>query len=114
MKKVIVKLSPDAKEIYFYLKQSKYKVDKSILKAIEYKKELIKADHRYGNPISKKLIPRYYKEKYDIKNLYRVELPNFWRMLYTIRAGGTEIEIIAFVIDIVDHEKYSKRFGYKK
>ncbi|MFH1506644.1 MAG: hypothetical protein ABIE94_06710 [archaeon] len=114
MKKITVKLSPDAKEVYFYLKQSRHKIDKSILKAIENKKEHIKADHRYGNPIQKRLIPNYYKEKYSITNLYRVELPSFWRMLYTIREGGTEIEIIAFVIDIVDHEKYNKRFRYKK
>jgi len=111
MKKITVKLSPDAKEVYFYLKQSRYKVDKSILRAIENKKDLIEENRNYGNPIQKRLIPNYYKEKYGITNLYRVELPNFWRMLYTIK--GEEIEIIAFVIDIINHEKYNKRFGYK-
>ena len=37
-----------------------------------------------------------------------------WRMLYTLTNGETEIEIIAFVLDIMDHDKYNKKFGYKK
>lgn len=27
---------------------------------------------------------------------------------------GNEIEIIAFVLDIIDHKDYNKKFGYKK
>jgi len=55
-----------------------------------------------------------YKIKYGVTNLFRVELPLFWRMLYTLTDGETKIEIIAFVLDIVDHNKYNKKFGYKK
>jgi len=54
-----------------------------------------------------------YVEKYGITNLFRVELPNFWRMLYTLTNSESEIEIIAFVLDIIDHKKYNKKFGYK-
>jgi hypothetical protein len=35
-------------------------------------------------------------------------------MLYTLRDGETEIEIIAFILDIIDHKDYNKKFGYKK
>ena len=28
--------------------------------------------------------------------------------------GETKIEIIAFVLDIIDHPTYNKLFGYKK
>jgi hypothetical protein len=35
-------------------------------------------------------------------------------MIYTLTNGETIIEIIAFVIDIVDHPTYNKKFGYKK
>ena len=66
-----------------------------------------------GKPISKKLIPKEYKEKYGITNLFRVELPNYWRMLYTTNAGISQIEIIAFVLDIIDHKVYDKKFKYK-
>ena len=76
--------------------------------------ELIKINFHYGEPIAKKLIPDEYKEKYGITNLFRVELPNFWRMLYTLTNEEDEIEIIAFVLDVIDHKIYNKIFGYKK
>jgi mRNA-degrading endonuclease HigB of HigAB toxin-antitoxin module len=50
-------------------------------------------------------------KKYNAQNLWRVELANFWRMLYTIK--GDEIEVICFVLDIVSHKEYDKIFGYK-
>ena len=59
-------------------------------------------------------IPNSYIEKYGVKNLFRVELPNYWRLIYTLTEGETQIEIVAFVLDIFDHKDYNKRFGYKK
>jgi hypothetical protein len=35
-------------------------------------------------------------------------------MLYTLTNNENEIEIIAFVLDVMDHKKYNKRFGYKE
>ena len=78
------------------------------------KVELIKLNPHFGEPISKKLIPKEYAEKYNAKNLFRVELPNFWRMLYSLTDGESKIEIIAFVLDIIDHKTYNKKLGYKK
>lgn len=78
-----------------------------LLKSIKQKIEFIKLNPFYGDNVSKKLIPR----EYDVQNLWRVELSNFWRMLYTIK--GDQIEIICFVLDIIDHNKYNKLFGYK-
>ena len=49
--------------------------------------------------------------KEGIQNLYRVELSNFWRMLYTIE--GTQVEILVFVLNIMNHKEYNKLFGYK-
>ncbi|MEA3515031.1 MAG: hypothetical protein U9R34_06130 [Nanoarchaeota archaeon] len=60
------------------------------------------------------LIKVLYKKKYGITNLFRVELPGFWRMLYTLTDGKSEIEIIAFVLDVIDHKRYDKKFGYRK
>jgi hypothetical protein len=42
-----------------------------------------------------------------------VELPNYYRKLYTLTDGESKIEIIAIVLDIMDHELYDKKFGYK-
>ena len=116
MKKIRVILSPEAEEVYKYLNEQslKSKTEKTILNAINKKVELIKTNPHYGNPISRKLIPQEYLDKYDVKNLFRVELPNFWRMLYTLTDGESEIEIIAFVLDFIDHPDYDKKFGYNK
>ncbi len=114
MKNIKVILSPEAKEVYEYLNREAptSKQARSMLAAVNNKVEFIKQNVHYGNPIAKKLIPKEYIEKYDVHNLFRVELPNFWRMLYTLTDGESEIEIIAFVLDIIDHKKYDKKFGY--
>jgi len=116
LKKIRVILSPEAQEVYNYLNEQapKSKRERMILNAVNNKVELIKANHHYGNPVAKKLIPSEYKLKYGVTNLFRVELPNFWRMLYTLTDSETEIEIIAFVLDLIDHNRYDKKFGYKK
>ncbi|MEK6856059.1 MAG: hypothetical protein AABX66_02790 [Nanoarchaeota archaeon] len=115
MKIVRVVLSPEAKEVYTTLNKNaeNSKTDKMILKSINQKIELIKSNVHYGNPIAKDLIPEEYKIKYGAKNLFRVELPSFWRMLYML-TNNEEIEIVAFVLDIIDHPDYDKKFGYRK
>lgn len=115
MKSVKVILSSEAEEVYRYLNQqaSHSKTEQSILNSVNKKKELIKANPHYGEPISKDKIPSEFKEKYGITNLFWVELSNRWRMLYSLTNDDNQIEIIAFVLDITDHKKYNKKFGYK-
>ena len=79
-----------------------------LLKSINEKRNFIKANPFYGDNIEKKKIPK----SYNVQNLWRVELVGYWRMLYTIK--GDRVEIICFVLDIMDHVKYDKLFGYKK
>ena len=116
MKKLRVILSEEAEEAFKYLNERapESKIENSILNSIKKKVELIKANPHYGDPISKKLIPKEYAERYGITNLFRVRLSNNWRMLYTLTDGETVIEIIAFVLDIIDHNIYNKKFGYRK
>jgi mRNA-degrading endonuclease RelE of RelBE toxin-antitoxin system len=78
-----------------------------LLRSIKQKTELIKANPFYGDNIEKRKIP----SSYNVSNLWRVELTGYWRMLYTIK--GDQLEIICFVLDIADHERYNKKFGYK-
>ena len=79
-----------------------------LLKSIKQKRDFIKANPFYGDNIKKKQIPKNYK----VQNLWRVELTGYWRMLYTIK--GDQIEIICFVLDIINHDDYDKKFDYKK
>lgn len=79
-----------------------------LLKSIHQKISLLKSNPFYGDNIKKNLIPK----KYNVQNLWRVELSQFWRMLYTIK--GDQIEIVCFVLDILSHPSYNKIFGYRK
>ena len=83
-----------------------------LLRSIKQKIEFVKANPFYGDNIAKALIPKEYTIKYNAKNLWRVELTNFWRMLYTIK--GDQVEIICFVLDIINHKEYDKKFEYRK
>jgi len=114
-KEVKIVLSPEAKEVFEYLNREapNSKNERTLLKSIKQKIEFIKENPQYGNPLSKKLIPDEYKIKYGITNLFRVELPNFWRMLYTLIEGESKIEVISFILGIIDHPNYDKKFGYK-
>ena len=121
MKAVRVKLSPEAEEAYNYLNREAGKApagkrteELQIFETINKKVELIKANFHYGQPINKSKIPAEYRRKYGVTNLFWVKLPHAWRMLYSLAGDEREIEIIAFVVDIVDHKKYSRKFGYKK
>ena len=116
MKYARVILTPEAEDAYHYLtgKASDSKQEETTLNSFLQKVELIKENVHYGQPIAKKLIPAEYKNRYGITNLFRVELPNFGRMLYTLTAGSSGIEIVILVLDIIDHKKYDKKFGYKK
>lgn len=111
-KEVKVLLKGEAKESYALLQERKEK-DKearSILNSFERVKEILKQNPQYGDPVPKRLIPAAFL-KMGIQNLYRVELANYWRMLYTLE--GSTVEIFVFVLSIVDHKGYNKLFGYK-
>lgn len=114
-KTVKVVLSPEAEGVYNLLeeKSADSKTERMLFDAINQKIALIKVNIHYGNPVAKDLIPKEYKIRYGITNLFRVELPNFWRMLYTLIDGEKDIEIIIFIINIIDHKNYNKKFRYK-
>ncbi|MFH1256832.1 MAG: hypothetical protein V1494_06090 [Candidatus Diapherotrites archaeon] len=82
-----------------------------LLKLIDKGVEKLKYDFKYGDHISKEKIPREYKEKFGVENLWKLDLSSFWRMIYTVR--GTEIEVMSIVLEVLDHKKYDRKFGYK-
>ncbi len=102
-RKVRIIIIDDAKAAYGRLKDKK-----QLKKSIEKKINLVRSDPFYGDNIPKRLIPGYY----NVQNLWRAELSSYHRLLYTIR--GDDTEIICFIVDILDHKRYDKRFGYRK
>lgn len=84
----------------------------TLLNSIKQKVDLLKLNPEYGIHIPKDRIPKEYVVKYDVSNLWKVNLSGAWRMVYTIR--GSEVEIISLILDIVNHSDYEKKFGYRK
>ncbi len=63
-----------------------------------------------GIHVPKRLIPREYIKKYNIKNLWKYDLPRGWRLMYAIR--GEETIIISLILEWLDHKDYERRFSY--
>lgn len=84
----------------------------TLLKSINRAKELLRENPFVGIQIRKRQIPHKYVSKYGATNLWKINLSNFWRMIYT--TTGNQVEIVAFVLDIIDHKTYDKIFGYRR
>ncbi len=82
--------------------------NQQLLKAIKKTTEILKLNPQYGTQIPRKQIPNIL----PVDNLWKVNLTGYWRLLYTLR--GEKLEIICFILEIVDHKKYNKIFGYRK
>jgi hypothetical protein len=74
-------------------------------------RERLARDATVGDSIRKSLIPAALKRKYKIDNLWRLELPDGWRALYTIASRPAwQPEIM--VLRILSHKDYDRLFGY--
>ncbi len=115
MKKIRVIFSPEAEKSYaeLELNAQTQKIFQSILRSIQNKIELIKQNPHYGEPVAKNLIPKEWTQNYGIRNLFHVELANYWRLMYSLVLGQNENEMIAFVLDISSHPEYDKKMGYR-
>lgn len=63
-----------------------------------------------GTKIQKKLWPRDYIKKYGITNLFKYDLPNAWRLIYTVETD--EIRIVNIILEWYDHKGYERKFNY--
>jgi|SRR3990172_11356275 len=62
-------------------------------------------------PIPKKIIPYEYVQKYGIRNLWKYDLPDGWRLIYSVTTP-TNVEIISIILEWFDHKEYERRFSY--
>jgi len=64
-----------------------------------------------GRPLPKRLFPKEYIQKYKINNLWKYDLPDGWRLLYTITTPN-KVEILAIILEWFNHKEYERRFNY--
>src|SRR3989339_398344 len=105
-KTIRVKYSPVFEQQLKELREAVLKDDgkfhKQLLKAIEREKNYLVIDMHHGTQIPKDKIPGEYKQMYGVTNLWKIDLPDYWRMLYTI--VGNEFEIISILLEFMDHK----------
>ena len=82
-------------------------IKKHIKRAIEE----IRNNAFCSTPIPKRLIPREYVAKYNAQNLWKYDLPDGWRLVYTITTEN-KIKIVSIILEWFDHPDYEKRFNY--
>jgi len=93
------------------LKKGKFE-DRTLYRFIDRAIDDLEEKPFVGIKIPKRLWPKEYIQKYGINNLWKYDLPNAWRLLYTIK--GDSVKIIAVILEWMDHKKYDRRFKYKK
>lgn len=127
-RKIIVTFIGDAKEDYLALRAAVAKESeagvassfhRTLLAAIDAKVGLLKQSH-FGIHVPRRLFPLKYLQEYGVTNLWKVDLPGYWRMVYTIRQpqrGDSQVEVLEIfldILDVIDHKEYDRIFGYRK
>ena len=91
------------------LKEGKFQ-DKQLYNFIDRAMKDMKNNPICGIKIPKRLWPKKYIEEYDINNLWKYDLPNGWRLIYTIKED--EEKILNVVLEWFDHKEYERKFNY--
>ncbi|MBI2084049.1 MAG: hypothetical protein HYT70_00305 [Candidatus Aenigmarchaeota archaeon] len=95
-----------AKEAFEKVKGRNPELHKFISRAIDD----LKKNPFCGIHVPKRLIPKIYIQKYGINNLWKYDLPDGWRLLYSV--AGSEVSIVAIILEWLPHKDYERRFEY--
>jgi Txe/YoeB family toxin of Txe-Axe toxin-antitoxin module len=64
-----------------------------------------------GIQIPKNLIPKEYLKRFGkINNLWKYNLPDAWRLIYTVK--NKKIMVLSVILEWPDHKEYERRFKY--
>jgi len=91
----------------FYSLDESNEIKKYIKRAIND----IKQNAFCGIQLPKRLIPKEYAQRYGIKNLWKYDMPDGWRLIYSITTPN-KVEIISIILEWFSHPEYERRFGY--
>ena len=98
------------KKAYHELESGKFE-DKQLKEWLDRAVADLRKNAFSGIQIPKRLIPQVYQAKYGpLTNLWKYNLPNAWRLIYTIKRD--EVVVLSVVLEWMTHKEYEKRFGY--
>ena len=87
--------------------------NKAMLEAIgNVKQQLENSNHPLGANHKKDAIPKSYIQKYNLQALYHFDMPDSYRLMYTVRRALDGKE--ALFLELLSHDEYNKLFGYFK
>lgn len=84
--------------------------DKELYKILNNAIDKLKKNPQAGIKIQRKLWPKEYIAKYNITNLWKIDLHDGWRLIYTIETD--EVMILTIILDWLNHKNYEKKFKY--
>ena len=85
--------------------------DKQLIKQLEKARKNLEENPFCGIQVPKKLIPKEYFQRYGkLDNLWKYNLPDAWRLVYTIK--NNNIELLSILLEWMDHKEYERRFKY--
>lgn len=88
-------LKDSDQELYFHLAEAIKNIENNAFSGIQ---------------IPKRLIPKEYMKNYNIRNLWKYNLPNGWRLMYSIESTG--IIVVSIILEWLTHKEYERRFKY--
>lgn len=98
------------KKAYHELESGKFE-DKKLKEWLDRAVQDLRKDVFSGIQIPKRLIPKEYHTKHGpLTNLWKYNLPNAWRLIYTIKRD--EVVVLGVVLEWMTHKEYDRRFGY--
>ncbi len=98
------------KKAYLELETGKFE-EKQLKERLDRAAEDLKKNAFCGIQIPKKLIPKEYHLKYGpLTNLWKYNLPDAWRLIYTIKRN--EVVVLSIVLEWMTHKEYERRFNY--
>ena len=83
--------------------------DRQLHAAIVRATKALEANPQYGIRVPSRLIPKLHVRKYGVNNLWKINLPRAWRLLYSVVAD--EVQIVSMVLEWLTHKEYERRFG---
>ena len=101
--------TPEIKKAFEELKSGKFE-DKQLYEFLRRAIDDLKKNPFLGKNVPKNLIPKEYIKKFGIDNLRKYDLPNAWRLMYTLK--GNELVIVSVILEWLDHKNYERRFKY--
>ncbi len=110
MKSKVVFADERVKKAFEKLKNSKTE-DKKLREWLERAFGDLEENPFCGIQIPKRLIPKEYHKRFGkLDNLWKYNLPNAWRLIYTIK--GSNVIILLIILEWLDHKNYERKFKY--